>query len=80
MSMILPYHDIASVAAFAEVSACATRPAAQAPGEDRPLFLSACGSVSPVYKSSRWAKLVGAVLAPISGPTSSQGRNGANNI
>jgi hypothetical protein len=80
MSMIVPYHDIASAAAFAEVSVCAARPAAQNPGEDRPLFLSPCGAASSVYKPSRWSRLMGAVLAPISGPTLSRPRSGASNI
>lgn len=79
MNMILPYHDIASAAALAEASVCA-RPAAQTPGEDQPLFLSTCGQVSPVYKPSRWTKLLGAVLSPISGQTLSQSRSGASNI
>ncbi len=80
MSMILPYHDIASAAAFAEASVCATRPSAPSPSEDTPLFLTACGHVSPVYEASRWAKLLGAVLSPISGPKLSRSGNGASNI
>ncbi len=80
MSMILPYHDIASAAALAEASFCQTLPATQTPGQDKPLFLSACGQISPVYKPSRLAQLMSAVLAPISGPTLSLPRSGASNI
>ena len=80
MSMILPYHDIATAAAFAEVSVSSARPAAKPPGLDRPLYLSPCGAVSAVYRPSRWAKLFGAVLAPISGPKLSRPGSGANNI
>ena len=80
MSMILPYHDIATAAALAEASVCAARPRPQAPGQDAPLYLSPCGAVSTVYKPSRLARLWGAVLAPISGPTLSQTRNASNNI
>ena len=79
--MILPYHAIATAAAFAEVSVCATHvPAAKAPGEDRPLFLSACGVASPFYQPSRWMRVLNAVLAPISGPSIARPHNGANNI
>ena len=80
MSMILPYHDIASAAALAEASVCAARTETQAPGEDKPLFLSSCGKMSAVYKPSRWSRLVGALLAPISGQTLSQTGGGARNI
>ena len=51
-----------------------------APGEDKPLFLSSCGKMSAVYKPSRWSRLVGALLAPISGQTLSQTGGGARNI
>ena len=81
MSMILPYHDIASAAALSQASVCQARPATQTPGEDRPLFACAQGfSATPVYKPSRLARLVGAVLAPISGPTLSPPRNASSNI
>ena len=78
--MILPYHDIASAAALSQASVCQARPATQAPGEDKPLFLSACGDVSSVHKPSRWARALSLVLGPISGPTLSVPRNGASNI
>jgi hypothetical protein len=81
MSMILPYHDIATAAALSQVSVCAARPATQTPGQDRPLFACASGfSATPIHKPSRLARLVGAVLAPISGPTLSHPRSGASNI
>jgi len=81
MSMILPYFDIASAAALAEASVCADRPATQTPGQDQPLFASPCGfSATPIHKPSRLARLVGAMLAPISGPTLSRPHSGASNI
>ena len=70
MHMILPYHDIASAAALSQASVCQARPATQTPGEDRPLFICAQGfRTTPVYRPSRLARLMGAMLAPISGPS-----------
>jgi hypothetical protein len=78
--MILPYHDIATAAALSQAGVCSARPATKIPGQDSPLFLTACGSASTVYTPPRWLRVLGAVLSPISGPTISPPRSGASNI
>jgi hypothetical protein len=78
--MILPYHDIASAAALSQVSVCQSPPTAKAPGEDRPLFLTACSAASSVHKPSLLTRLVRSALRPISGPKLSLPNSGASNI